>query len=160
MFKSLAPLFAAFAFLLACNNDSKTETKKQDTTTSPDNTATTNDTVPKTNPNIVPDEHGCLVDAGERWSLIKKSCVNLPAKAFKAEPKDPALDPAKPAYFLFDSVRVELFLPTQVRSVVIRRSSAEGEPPVWANGPLKLTLADDTYTLYDEEKILYQVKKQ
>ena len=84
--------------------------------------------------------------------------MNLPKKAIKMDAKDPALDPAKPAYLVFDNemVRVEIFLPTQEKSVVIRKSSEKDELPVWSSGPLTLTHSNNQYTLDDEGKILYQ----
>jgi len=153
MFKSI-PLSVVFILSLGCNNESKTGKKEKDSTSINTNVVTTtNGTDPKTSTNDAYDEHGCAAE-GKIYSVIKRSCVTLAAQSVRLDPKDPALDANKPSYLLFDSVKVEIFLPTQTKSVIIRKSSAE--PPVWANGPLKLTLSDGMYSLYDEGKLLYQ----
>jgi hypothetical protein len=153
MFTSIAPLVLIIAMFTGCNNAAKTDPKKVDTAmdVSPDSPMTTN-TVSSNSK----DEQGCDKAAGERWSVIKKSCIVLANAAIRLDLKDPKLDPAKPAYILFDSVRVEILLPTQDRAVIMRKTSPETDPLTWSSGPLKLVLADGMYTLDDEGKVLYQ----
>jgi hypothetical protein len=104
------------------------------------------------------DEHGCKTADGETWSIVRNSCIHLSEAGIKLDPQEAALDKTKPAYLVFtdDKVRVEIFLPTQKRPVIIRKSSVEGEPLKWANGPLTVSESNGIYTLDDEGKILYR----
>lgn len=154
MFNSMTSLLISFLFLSACNNAAKT-----DEATKKDNLQTvSNDTVPVTKPATIADEHGCKTADGETWSIVRNSCIRLSETGIKLDPGEAALDKTKPAYLVFtdDKVRVEIFLPTQKKPVIIRKSSGEGEPPKWANGPLTLSESNGTYTLDDEGKILYR----
>jgi hypothetical protein len=172
---------------LACNNGStNTQATTQETTnttsedpitierTSPEpinpppateeNTNTVNgDTVPGNKiPAETTDENGCRISQGEQWSMLRKSCIKLAETDIRMEPKQGAPDRSKPAYLLFseDKVRVEIFLPTQKKTVVIRKSTVAGNDDKWINGPLTITKTDDGFALYDEGKLLYQgVKK-
>ncbi len=153
MFNSIAPLALIIAIITSCNNSAKTDPKTIDTAmdVSPDSPITTTPVATSTK-----DAQGCDTAAGERWSVIKKSCIVLANVAIRLEPKDPTFDPTKPAYILFDSVRVEILLPTQGRPVIMRKTSPDADPPTWSSGPLKLVIANGMYTLDDEGKILYQ----
>lgn len=123
----------------------------------------TGDTIPgNKSPVGTTDENGCRISQGEQWSMLKKSCIKLAETDIRLEPKHSSLDRTKPAYLLFseDKVRVEIFLPTQKKSVVIRKSTDPGNDDKWINGPLTITQTDDSFALYDEGKLLYQgVKK-
>jgi hypothetical protein len=154
MFNSIASFLFSFLFLSACNNAAKTEDPAKN-----DNLQTvSNDTVPVTKPATQADEYGCNTVEGETWSIVRKSCIRLLETGIKMEPQDPALDKTIPAWIVFtdDKVLVEIFLPTQKKHVIIRKSSGEGEPPKWANGPLTVSESNGIYTLHDEGKILYQ----
>ncbi|MGH2553913.1 MAG: hypothetical protein ACRDEB_09355 [Chitinophagaceae bacterium] len=139
--------------LSGCNNSSRTDPAENN-----NSLTIARDTVPKIKTETVPDEHGCLTTTGETWSIVRKSCIRLADIGIKMEPQDPALDKTKVAFLVFtdDKLRVEIFLPTQKNTVIIRRSSAEGEPGRWANGPLSLSESNGTYSLGDEGKLLYQ----
>lgn len=153
MFNSIASLLIGFFFLSSCNNAAKTEP------TTKDNLQThSNDTLPVNKPTVQTDENGCKTTDGEIWSIVRKSCIRLSEIGIKLEPQESAQDKSNPAWLVFteDKVRVEIFLPTQKKPVIIRKSSAEGEPPKWANGPLTLAESNGTYTLDDEGKILYK----
>ncbi len=154
MFNSITSLLVSFVFLSACNNASKTDEPAKK-----DNLQTvSNDTVPVTKPAATADEHGCKTADGETWSKVRNSCIRLTETGIKLEPVEATLDKTKPAFLVFtdDKVRVEIFLSTQKNSVVIRKSSGEGQPPKWANGPLTVSESNGIYTLDDEGKILYQ----
>jgi hypothetical protein len=160
MTRKMITLFSGILFLLACNNKASTKTTTEDTTqiVAQDTPPPSTDTVPTVKVGDDADEHGCKASAGYQWSMIKKECIRLFEAGVKMEPKDPALDKTTVAYILFsdDRVRVEIFLPTQKKSVVIRRTSAANEPEQWVNGPLSLKLQEGVYSLYDEAKLLYQ----
>jgi hypothetical protein len=153
MFNSIASLFISFFFLSACNNAAKTEPAKKDNLQT-----SSNDTVPVTKPAIIADEHGCKTESGETWSIVRNSCIRLSDIGIKLDPQEAALDKTNPAWLVFtdDKVRVEIFLPAQKRPVIIRKSSGEGEPAKWANGPLTVSESNGIYTLDDEGKILYR----
>ena len=144
-----------FTILLftACNRGAKTESPKQDSPVS-----ASRDTVPATKTVNVADEHGCKAVDGEIWSIVRESCISLSETGIKLEPQDPALDKTKPAWLVFsdDTDRVEIILPTQQRPVIIRKTSAEAEPPRWSSGPLTVSLSNGTYSLDDDGKILYR----
>ncbi len=153
MFNSIASLLFSFLFLSACNNAAKTDEPAKK-----DNLQTvSNDTVPVTKPATNTDEHGCKTADGETWSKVRNSCIRLSETGIKLDPQDAALDKTKPAYLVFtnDKVRVEIFLPRQLNSIVNRKSSAEGEPSKWTNGPLTVSESKGFYILDDEGKILY-----
>jgi hypothetical protein len=61
-----------------------------------------------------------------------------------------------PAYLLFEDLRVEIFLPTQENSIVMRQQMNETDGKTWASGPLSLTEKNGAYRLEDEGKLLYQ----
>jgi len=153
MFNSIASLLFSFLFLSACNNAAKTEPSKKDTLQT-----VSNDTVPVTKLSAQADEHGCKTTDGETWSIVRNSCIHLSDIGIKLEPQEAELDKTNPAWLVFtdDKVRVEIFLPTQKKSVIIRKSSPEGEPKKWANGPLTISETNGIYTLDDEGKILYR----
>ena len=153
MFNSFTSLFISFLLLSGCNNSSNTEPAKKDNLQT-----TARDTIPEIKPSNIVDEHGCKTAVGETWSIVRKSCILLSEIGIKLEPQEAALDKSKPAYLVFsdDKIRVEIFLPTQKKTVIIRKSSAEGEPSKWANGPLTITESNSIYTLDDEGKILYK----
>jgi hypothetical protein len=148
MLQSFTPILIFFAIITACNNEAKTEDKETDTTRTtvvePNNTTTT--------PSV--DEQGCDKSLGQRYSKVTKGCVLL-IDLVTLQPKEPKLDATKPAHLVFDSVRVEIFLPTQENSVVIRKTTSN--PDVWENGPLKLTKTATGYRLEDEGKLLYAI---
>ena len=152
MTSTLVSFFMGIIFL-SCNNEAKTTGEK--TTEGPQ------DTVPSASARTVEtDENGCRLSEGERWSMINKACIRITVAGIKLDTKDAALDSAKPAFIAFsgDRIRVEIFLPTQKKSVVIRKVSQAGEPERWANGPLTITYKDGLYTLLDEAKVLYEGK--
>lgn len=149
---SVILLFCCFS----CNNE-----KKADAPETPESKIITKvaaDTTPVNPPGSDRDEKGCIPSAGYRWSVVMGRCIRLFESGIKMLPKDPLLDSTTAAYLVFsaDRVRVEIFLPTQAKAVIIRRTGNSGEPAQWASGPLELTLRDAVYTLTDEGKILYQ----
>ncbi len=155
----------AFIFFLAivlsfvsCSNETKTGSEKTDTVkTTPGQTPVT-DSISA--PAIANNgEQKCNSSTGEKWSKVLKTCIIL-VDYTRIEPKDASLDPAKPAYLVFDSVRVEIFLPTQENSVIIRKSTKPGEAEMWTSGPLTLRQVDGKYRLEDDGRLLYETKSQ
>lgn len=154
MLNSMVALLFGFLFMSACNNNkATTETKKQE-----DLMGRATDTIPPAKTTAEVDSNGCRIAEGEKWSVVKKACIVLTATGIRMDPKDPLLDKTKPAYLIFsdDRIRVEIMLPTQKKPVIIRKTSASGEPEKWSSGPLTLLLAEGMYSLDDEGKLLYQ----
>ncbi len=153
MFNSIASLIISSLLLTACNNSGKTENSE----VKKDSPVVSTDTVPVTKPAATADEHGCKTDEGEIWSVVRNSCVRVKETGIKMDPQE-AMDKVNPAWLIFtdDKVRVEIILPTQKKPVIIRKSSAPGEPDKWANGPLTLAEVSGIYTLDDEGKVLYR----
>lgn len=148
-------LLLCFFAQSACNNEAKTS----ENTGAGDTIITEQtDTTPVTKPGSDRDEKGCITSAGYRWSVVKDSCIRIFESGIRLLPKDPSLDQTTAAYIVFshDRVRVEIFLPTQQKAVIIRRTEGAGEPAKWTSGPLTLTLKEGVYSLEDEGKLLYQ----
>ena len=162
MYKSfVAFIMISNLLIAACNNSANTEPAKQDNlVTAPEDTVTKKDTTP-VKPGGDRDEHGCITSAGYRWSIVLDSCIRIFEAGARMDARDPSLDKTVAAYVILsaDKVRAEIFLPTQKKQVIIRKTGGTGMPSVWENGPLKLSLMDGIFTLYDEGKILYQGTK-
>lgn len=157
MFRTISILAAVVIICSSCNNSSSNN-KNQAATKLDSPVSTGIDTTPVDKPGSDRDEKGCIPSAGYRWSVMKDSCIRIFEAGIKMLPKDPALDQTTAAYLVFskDRVRVEMFLPTQEKAVIIRLKEGIPEPTVWASGPLTLTLKDGVYLLDDEGKLLYQ----
>lgn len=163
MFKATAIGVIGLILLSACNNHANNDTGPGTDTgdKQPERTLTkpSADTTPVTSTGSDRDEKGCITSAGYRWSVMKDTCIRIFESGIKMLPKDPALDQTTAAYIVFskDRVRVEIFLPTQKKAVIIRRKEeGTGEPAEWASGPLALKFKEGVYSLEDEGKLLYQ----
>jgi hypothetical protein len=146
-----------FAFLLfsACNSESKTDTTDKDAqATNSTDTNSVVQTTPTANPDPTNFEQGCDKSIGQRYSKVTKTCVLLIDLA-TLQPKDPKLDASKPTYLVFGTDAVEIFLPTQENSIVIRKTKSN--PDIWENGPLKLSRTTTGFRLEDEGKLIYSV---
>ena len=155
MFRSAAVLVSGLLLFTACNNEANTNTNN----TQQDNLVTKPaDTTPAIKTGNDTDERGCKTSAGYRWSVMKDTCIRIFEAGVKMDAKDPSIDKTKAAFVVFssDRVRAEIFLPTQTKAVIIRRTEGPGEPTQWASGPLTLSLKEGLYTLEDEGKLLYQ----
>lgn len=151
-------LLAILFSLFSCSNETKTGAENADTvkTTSDQTPVTDSISTPAASNNA---EQKCNSTAGEKWSKILNTCIIL-VDHTRIEPKDASLDPSKPAYLVFDSVRVEIFLPTQENSVIIRKSTKPGEAEMWVSGPLTLRQVDGKYRLEDEGRLLYETNNK
>jgi hypothetical protein len=147
-------LFFLLVFYLAIQACNGTTSSESPSPADPD--SSTAPPPPPTNPPGVdvqdPNDQNCNTAQGMKWSRLAKDCVIL-ADLVALQPVS---GPTGAAYLVFDSVRVEIFLPTQANSVIIRKSEEPGEAETWKNGPLKLTQADGKYRLEDEGKLIYQ----
>jgi hypothetical protein len=155
MLQSFGALLLSLFVFSSCNNE------KKDSPVPEKDSIVQSDIVPEKT-TVDTDTNGCKIAAGERWSVIKKTCVVLTETGIRMEPKDEKLDKTKPAYLLFsdDRVRVEIILPTQEKAVIIRKTSVENEPEKWSSGPLTLLYTDGIYKLDDEGRLLYESNSQ
>lgn len=155
MLNSIASLLISFMLLSSCNNAANNNEPQKNNDSS---SMAATDTTKPPQPGSDSDEHGCKPSAGYTWSVVKNNCVRLFESGIKMEPQDPKLDQTTVAYLIFsdDKIRVEIFLPTQKKPVIIRKSSGEGQPAKWANGPLALSETNGIYSLEDEGKLLYR----
>jgi hypothetical protein len=159
MYKSFVAFIVISNLLIAaCNSSANSKPVKQDNlVTASEDTAAKKDTTP-VKPGGDRDEHGCIPSAGYRWSIVLDTCIRIFEAGIKMEPKDPSLDKTVAAFVVLspDKARAEIFLPTQPKQVIIRKTEGGGTAAIWANGPLKLSLKDGVYSLYDDGKLLYQ----
>lgn len=137
--------------MASCDNAQKTgpaAVDKADTSIAP--------APPTTNPPNVdirkPDPSECDSAKGLKWSKVLNGCVIL-IDLVTLHPAYPSSDPNQTAHLVFDSTRVEIFLPTQPSSIVIRKSRDGSE--TWKNGPLKLSQVSGKFRLKDEGKLIY-----
>ena len=145
-----------FVILLAlgiasCNNSTENEkpgTGNDDTSSSVQTTYTETPNVEITDP-----QNSCDPAKGLKWSKVLNGCVIL-VDLVTLHAAAPSPDPAQTAHLVFGSTRVEIFLPTQASSIVIRKSR-DGSA-TWKNGPLKLSQVSGKFRLEDEGKLIYQ----
>jgi hypothetical protein len=137
----------------SCNNSQKSDPAKNDSDTS-----SAASPLPAADPPGVEmgdPESRCNTARGLRYSKLVKDCVVLVDLA-TLQPMDASAGANRTAHLIFDSVRVEIFLPTQASSVILRKSEEPGEAETWKNGPLRLTHADGKFRLEDDGKLLYE----
>ncbi len=166
MFRSAIHAVMCLIVFSACNNEAKTNNSpapaEENVIVEPVDTIPKDmvDTIPIDMPGSDRDEKGCITSAGYQWSVIKNSCIRIFEEGIKLLPKDPSLDQTTAAFIVFsqDRVRVEIFLPSQKKAVIIRRTEGSGEPTEWKSGPLTLSLKENEYILEDEGKVLYRGK--
>lgn len=102
------------------------------------------------------DAHGCITAAGETWSHLRSSCVQVFEVALRLNPVSAREGSAEfSAFALFedrDSTRVELFLPRGQTSSEIIERSPNGD---FQSGAYTLK-TDAPMTLYIDGKKTYQ----
>ena len=72
------------------------------------------------------DEHGCLIGAGQTWSVLKQDCVQIFSIGKRLNPVHITGDEAViSAFVLFneDQSKLELFLPNQKETIVIEKGA-------------------------------------
>jgi hypothetical protein len=74
------------------------------------------------------DENGCLIGAGQTWSVLKQGCVQIFTIGKRLNPLEVASDEAViSAFVLFneDQSKLELFLPDRKETVLIEKGKNE-----------------------------------
>lgn len=133
MRKTVIILMSVFA-LSACNN-SNSDTSKEN-----NGQAKTQDT---TAVGGEKDEHGCLTSAGETWSQLKQSCVQIFNVGQRLNPVETKNGEAEiSAFVLFndDKSEAELFLPNTKNTSILKTANKE----TYENGEFKFDTKDSS----------------
>ena len=126
-------LMSVFA-LTACNN-SKNDTSKGD-----------NEQAKTEEPTTVgseKDEHGCITSAGETWSQLKQSCIQIFNVGQRLNPIETKEGEAViSAFVLFndDKSEAELFLPNTKSNTILKTTNKE----TYENGEYKFDTKDSS----------------
>ncbi len=133
--KKVALLSIGFFALTACNNsknNTSENTEGQETKTEQTTTV-----------GGEKDEHGCLTSAGETWSQLKQSCIqifNVGQRLNPIETKDGEAVISAFVLFSDDKSEAELFLPNTKSNSILKTSNKE----VYENGEYKFDTKDST----------------
>jgi|SRR5690606_6056659 len=103
--------------LTACNNP-KSSSENTDAQTTAESAAVGGEK----------DEHGCLVAAGETWSELKQSCVQIFDIGQRLNPVEVADGEAVISAFVLlsdDQSKAELFLPEEEETVILDKGEGE-----------------------------------
>lgn len=97
------------------------------------------------------DEHGCLTSAGETWSQLKQSCIqifNVGQRLNPIETKDG--EAVISAFVLFndDKSEAELFLPNTQSNTILKTTDKKS----YENGEYKFDTNDSTLYINNEKK--------
>ena len=97
------------------------------------------------------DEHGCLTAAGETWSQLKQSCIqifNVGQRLNPIETKDG--EAVISAFVLFndDKSEAELFLPNTQSNTILKTTDKKS----YENGEYKFDTNDSTLYINNEKK--------
>jgi len=97
------------------------------------------------------DEHGCLTSAGETWSQLKQSCIqifNVGQRLNPIETKDG--EAVISAFVLFndDKSEAELFLPNTQSNTILKTTDKKS----YENGEYKFDATESTLYINNEKK--------
>lgn len=130
--------------LVACNNpQSSSENTEAQTTT--ESTAVGGEK----------DGHGCLVAAGETWSELKQSCVQIFDIGQRLNPVEVASGEAVISAFVLmsdDQSKAELFLPEQEGTIILDK----GEGETYQKDTYKFDAAGSA--LYINDEVAYKAE--
>lgn len=106
------------------------------------------------------DANGCMIGAGESYSLVRKSCLRLFEAAIRLDPKVKQDGAVLSAFIIFageDGIgNVEVFLPNRKTSLVMTLEKGN-DAGLWKSKSLKLNYWKGVYSLADAKgKTLYQ----
>lgn len=143
--KKVALLSIGILALTACNN-----LKSNSFENTEEQTATEQSTVGGDK-----DEHGCLTSAGETWSQLKQSCIqifNVGQHLNPIETKDG--EAVISAFVLFndDKSKAELFLPNTKSNIILKTADKNS----YENGTYKFEA--DKSALYINNEIKYKAQ--
>ena len=97
------------------------------------------------------DNHGCKGSAGYTWSIIKNKCIRIFEGTKLSHAEEAGKTYTTSAYVVFEGDKAELFLDTQIESIVLERKS-EGDS--WVKNDLQL-IPWKGYVLKKAGKIIY-----
>ena len=127
--------------LTACNNQKSNSSENKE-----EQTVTEQSTVGGDK-----DEHGCLTAAGETWSQLKQSCIqifNVGQRLNPIETKDG--EAVISAFVLFndDKSEAELFLPNTQSNTILKTTDKKS----YENGEYKFDATESTLYINNEKK--------
>lgn len=97
------------------------------------------------------DEHGCLTSAGETWSQLKQSCIqifNVGQRLNPIETKDGEAVISAFVLFSDDKSEAELFLPNTQSNTILKTTDKKS----YENGEYKFDTNDSTLYINNEKK--------
>ncbi|PVD51808.1 hypothetical protein DC498_12185 [Terrimonas sp.] len=127
--------------LTACNNQKNNSSENAEEQTVTEQTTVGGDK----------DEHGCLTSAGETWSQLKQSCIqifNVGQRLSPIETKDG--EAVISAFVLFndDKSEVELFLPNTKSNTILKTTDKNS----YESGEYKFDVDESTLYINNEKK--------
>ncbi len=96
------------------------------------------------------DEHGCISAAGESWSEIKQSCVQIFTIGQRLNPLAISEEAVISAFVLYndDRSKLELFLPNESKTIVLDKGTDE----TYQNDSLKFDTKESALYINGEKK--------
>lgn len=141
--KKLSVLVAlSFFMVIACKNENKQENISEEITEESE-TSIGGET----------DEHGCLIAAGETWSQLKESCVQIFNEGKRLNPteiNEGESDAVFSAFVLMneDESLAELFLPNEDSTIILEKT----EESVYENETYSYNPETSTLSINGEQR--------
>lgn len=144
--RKVALLSIGIFALTACNNPKNNSSENTEEQTVTEQTVTEQSPVGGDK-----DEHGCLTSAGETWSQLKQSCIqifNVGQRLNPIETKDG--EAVISAFVLFndDKSEAELFLPNTQSNTILKTTDKKS----YENGEYKFDATESTLYINNEKK--------
>lgn len=97
------------------------------------------------------DEHGCIGSAGYVWSEVREDCIRPFEAGVKLQDRKNT-DSTTAAFLVFatDSLKVELFLPTVGKGVILDK-----QDEIWRNDSFLAYLKDGKWTVDEKGTLIY-----
>lgn len=102
------------------------------------------------------DKHGCLTSAGYNWSEVRNDCIRLFESGIRLNPAVSNTSSSTLSAFLVlgkDSSRVEVFLPSDRKSVILFR---EGKTFHKSGSNLNVRETQAGWQLFQDKQLIYQ----
>ena len=97
------------------------------------------------------DEHSCIGSAGYVWSEVREDCIRPFEAGVKLQDRKNT-DSTTAAFLVFatDSLKVELFLPTVGKGVILDK-----QDEIWRNDSFLAYLKDGKWTVDEKGTLIY-----
>jgi hypothetical protein len=102
------------------------------------------------------DAHGCIASAGYSYSKLKKDCIRVFEQKIQLTEVAPTASYSSIAAVIFsdDKTSIELFLPKEKESVILKRTGKKGNY-IWKNNVYAFT-GSTKYVLKKGDKIIFK----